>query len=367
MTLSKTEQAVDRIEVAAYTIPTDYPEADGTLSWDSTTVVIVRARAGGTWGLGYTYNHAACVKLIEDTLAGVVIGRPAMEVGAAFRALRGAVRNIGWPGIAAASVSAIDVALWDLKARLLGVSLCDLLGTFRARIPAYGSGGFASYPLERLEAQLGGWVDEGLGMVKMKVGNEPAADPERVRIARDAIGATARLFVDANGAYARKQALAMAEAFARYNVSWFEEPMTSEDLDGLRLIRDRLPAGFELSAGEYGHDDVYFRRMLEAGAVDVLQAEATRCGGVTGFLAAGALCAAFKISLSSHTAPALHTALCCAVPAARHAEYFHDHARIETMLFDAPPKLEGGHLVPDRGRPGLGLELREADARRFAA
>lgn len=365
--MTRVDPAVDRIEVAAYTIPTDFPEADGTLSWDSTTVIVVRARAGGLWGLGYTYNHAACARLIEDKLARVVIGCPAMDVGGAFRALRGAVRNIGWPGVAAASISAIDVALWDLKARLLGISLCDLLGSVRETVPAYGSGGFTSYPLERLAGQLAGWVEQGVGMVKMKVGSEPAADPERVRVAREAIGPTVGLFVDANGAYSRKQALAMADIFASRNVSWFEEPVTSEDLSGLRLIRDRVPAGFDVSAGEYGHDDVYFRRMLEEGAVDVLQADATRCGGITGFLAAGALCAAFKIPLSSHTAPALHTALGCAVPAVRHAEYFHDHVRIEAMLFDSPPKLDAGRLVPDRGRPGLGLELRDADAQKFAA
>ncbi len=365
--MEQTNPTIEQVEATAYTVPTDFPEADGTLSWSKTTIVVVHLTAGGVRGLGYTYNHAASVLLVRDKLAEVVKGRSAMDVAGTARALRGAVRNIGYPGIAAAAVSALDVAAWDLKARLLGQPLALLLGRVREAVPAYGSGGFTSYPPDRLAAQLGGWVDAGLTMVKMKVGSEPERDPERVRLARDAIGPRPALFVDANGAYARKQALAIAETFAAAGVSWFEEPVTSEDLVGLRLLRDRMPTPIEVSAGEYGHDDVYFRRMLEAGAVDVLQADATRCGGISGFLAAGTLCAAFKIPLSSHTAPALHTTLGCAVPAVRHAEYFHDHVRIEAMLFDTPPELTGGSLAPHLDRPGLGLELREADAAKFAA
>lgn len=364
--MDTTYPTIETVEAQAFTIPTDFPEADGTLSWAKTTIVVVRLAGGGVEGLGYTYNHATSAALVRDKLAEVVIGRPAMDVPGTARALREAVRNIGYPGIAAAAISAVDVAAWDLKARLLGVPMALLLGRVREAVPAYGSGGFTSYPPERLAAQLAGWVDSGLSMVKMKVGSEPERDPARVRLARDAIGTRPALFVDANGAYDRKQALAMAETFAEAGVRWFEEPVTSEDLSGLRLLRDRLPPAIELSAGEYGHDDVYFRRMLEAGAVDVLQADATRCGGISGFLAIGALCSAFKIPLSSHTAPALHTALGCALPAVRHAEYFHDHVRIEAMLFDSPPTLKDGALVPHLDRPGLGLELREADAERFA-
>lgn len=365
--MEQTNPVIDQVEAAAYTVPTDFPEADGTLSWSSTTIVVVHLVGGGVRGLGYSYNHAASAALVRDKLAEVVKGRAAMDVAGIARALRGAVRNIGYPGIAAAAISALDVAAWDLKARLLGLPLALLLGRVRESVPAYGSGGFTSYPPDRLAAQLGGWAEAGLNMVKMKVGSEPERDPERVRLARDAIGPRPALFVDANGAYARKQALAMGETFAEAGVSWFEEPVTSEDLAGLRLLRDRLPAPVEVSAGEYGHDDVYFRRMLETGAVDVLQADATRCGGISGFLAAGALCAAFKVPLSSHTAPALHTPLGCAVPAVRHAEYFHDHVRIEAMLFDTPPALDAGALVPHLDRPGLGLELRQADAAKFAA
>src|SRR5205085_10704766 len=130
-------------------------------------------------------------------------------------------------------------------------------------------------------------------------------------------------FVDANGAYGRKQALAFAAAFAEQNVTWFEEPVSSDDLAGLRLVRDRAPAGMDMAAGEYGYDLYYFRRMLEAGAVDVLQADATRCAGITGFLQLAPLCQARGFALSAHCAPSLHVHPCCAVLPLRHLEYFH--------------------------------------------
>jgi L-alanine-DL-glutamate epimerase-like enolase superfamily enzyme len=198
----------------------------------------------------------------------------------------------------------------------------------------------------------------------MKVGREPARDLERVAAAREAIGPQTKLFVDANGAYDRKQALAFAQEFAAQRVSWFEEPVSSDDLEGLRLIRDRGPPGMEIAAGEYGYDAPYFRRMLSA--VDVLQADVTRCAGITGFLQADALCLAKGMPLSAHCAPALHLHPCCAATSLRHLEYFHDHARIERMLFDGVVEPQDGDLKPDLSRAGHGLTLRDADARRHA-
>jgi L-alanine-DL-glutamate epimerase-like enolase superfamily enzyme len=261
----------------------------------------------------------------------------------------------------------VDVALWDLKARLAGMSLTHLLGSVRDGIPVYASGGFTSYPIDRLTDQLSAWVAAGINKVKMKVGMQPADDIDRVRAARKAIGPATELFVDANGAYTRKQALAFADAFAQENVRWFEEPVSSDDLEGLRLLRDRSPAGMDIAAGEYGYDSGYFRRMLEAGAVDVLQADATRCAGITGFLEAGTLASAFGIPLSAHTAPAIHAHVCCAVPSARNVEYFHDHVRIERLLFDGVLEPLEGVLHPDRSRFGMGLDLKRSDALRYVA
>jgi L-alanine-DL-glutamate epimerase-like enolase superfamily enzyme len=354
------------VRVAAYAIPTDTPEADGTAHWDATVLVLVTAEAGGRAGLGYTYSDRTAAQFVHTHLAPLVVGRAALDVPAAWVAMCAGVRNLGRPGVAAAAISAVDVALWDLKARLLGLPLVRLLGAAREAAPIYGSGGFTSYTTERLERQLGGWAAEGVPRVKMKVGTHPEQDLGRVRAAREAVGGGVELFVDANGAYARKQALAFAERFAALGVTWFEEPVSSDDLDGLRLIRDRGPAGMDVAAGEYGYDPWYFRRMLAAGAVDVLQADASRCGGVTGFLKAADLCDAHHLPLSAHCAPALHLHPACAVTATfRHLEYFHDHARIEAMLFDGAARPSGGVLRPDPARPGLGLEFKHADGERF--
>jgi L-alanine-DL-glutamate epimerase-like enolase superfamily enzyme len=356
---------IEAVEVTAYAIPTDAPESDGTLAWDSTTLVVAQLKGGGRRGLGYTYADTATARLIADKLAPLLQGRDALATGARWSEMVGAIRNLGRPGIASMAIAALDVALWDLKAKVLEEPLARLLGACRDAIPAYGSGGFTSYTVERLREQLGGWADAGLRFVKMKVGRDAPADRARVRAARQTIGEGTQLFVDANGAYTRKQALAQAEAFAAEGVAWFEEPVSSDDLDGLGLLRDRAPAGMAISAGEYGYDLPYFERMLRAGAVDVLQADATRCAGVTGFMQAATLCEAFGLPLSSHCAPALHAPLCCAARAAVHAEYFHDHVRIEHMLFDGAPALRGALLAPDWTRPGLGLELRTRDAERF--
>jgi L-alanine-DL-glutamate epimerase-like enolase superfamily enzyme len=275
------------------------------------------------------------------------------------------VRYVGKPGIASLAMSAVDGALWDLKARLLGLPLVTLLGEVRDRVDVYASGGFTSYSLERLCAQLAGWAEDGMKRVMMKVGRDPAADLARVRAARQAIGEGVELFVDAGGAYTRKQAIQQAARFAELGVSWFEQPVTEDDLEGLRFVRDRVP--MDVAPGEHGTTLARFREILEAGAVDVLQADRSRCGGITGFTKVGSLCDARSLRLSSCSAPALHLHACCAVPAVCHMEYFYDHARIERMLFDGALEPKGGMLSPDRTRPGFGIELKRKNAARYAA
>ncbi len=358
---------VTQLDVSAYTIPTDRPEADGTIEWNSTTIVIVQVTAGNQTGLGFTYGDLSAARIVDRVLSPLVLGKDALAVGEQWMAMLRAVRNMGRPGIASHAISAVDIALWDLKARLMNVSLFKLLGSVRHSIPVYGSGGFTSYSIDELQTQLGNWVEQGITKVKMKVGAHPADDLGRVRAAKQAIGGDAVLFVDANGAYTRKQALDFADNFAAYDVGWFEEPVSSDDLDGLRLIRNRAPGGMNISAGEYGYDPTYFRRMLEAGAVDVIQADATRCGGFSGFLEAAALADAFHIPISAHTAPSIHAHVSCSVPAACHLEYFHDHVRIERMLFDNVLEPVNGSLFPDSERAGMGLEFKNGDAIRYAA
>jgi L-alanine-DL-glutamate epimerase-like enolase superfamily enzyme len=361
------DPAVERVWAQAYTVPTDFPEADGTASWTSTTIIVVLAEAGGLRGIGYTYADASVAALVGDKLATIVTGLDVMDPPAAWRAMQVAVRNFGREGLTATAISAVDTALWDLKGRLLNLPLVSLLGRYREAVPIYGSGGFTSYDDSQLARQLAGWVEkEECRWVKMKIGANPDRDPARVAAAKTAIGSAA-LFVDANGAFSLKQAQYLAQGFAaNQDVRWFEEPISSDDLHGLRLMRELAPPAMDIAAGEYGYTLDYFRHMLETRAVDVQQADATRCGGVTGFLQAATLCEAYHTDLSAHCAPALHGILGCTAPRCRHVEWFHDHVRIEYMLFDGAPIPRNGLIQPDLSRPGLGLALKPQDAAPYA-
>jgi L-alanine-DL-glutamate epimerase-like enolase superfamily enzyme len=353
---------IESSQVRVYTVPTDAPEADGTYAWDSTTMVLVTVTAAGKRGLGYTYADAAAGKVVQILLDKVVKGGDPFAHGAILQAMYRQVRNSGETGIAAMAISAIDNALWDLKARLLDCPLVHVLGSVRSGIPVYGSGGFTSYDDRQLSQQMGGWAEQDFSMVKMKVGTHPSDDPRRVQVARGAIGEDVKLFVDANGAYTVTHALELAHTFADAGVRWFEEPVSSDNLVGLSQIRSRAPLSMDIAAGEYGYTAWYFKRMIDAEAVTVLQADATRCGGISGFLNAASLCWATNVPLSSHCGPSMHVHVCCSVARAIHMEFFHDHVRIERMFFDGFCEPVNGVMSPDRSRPGMGLDFKEKDA-----
>src|SRR5262249_36520534 len=279
----RSDAPIERVEAAAYRIPTEKQQADGTSIWSSTTLVVVHVTAAGHRGLGYSYGSATMAPLIRTTLAERVRGIDALDVVRANEQMVRAVRTIGRPGIAALAISAGDAAVWGLQSRLLGLPLVALLGAVRDGAPIYASGGFTNLDVHELEEQLRSWIDAGIPRVKMKVGARPDEDVARVAAAREAIDG-ADLMVDASGAYDRKQASAKAAAFADHAVVWFEEPVPSEDLDGLRLLRDRAPGGMAIACGGFAFDAHEFRRILAAGAVDVLLADATRCLGISGFL-----------------------------------------------------------------------------------
>ncbi len=348
----------DSFRAGAYTIPTVAPESDGTAEWDSTTLVTVHITRGERTGFGYTYADTATAEFIRNHFSDLMIDPMSPE--SAWSVMIAKVRNLGRRGVAAMAISAVDAALWDLKCKLLGVPLVTLLGAVRETVPLYNSGGFTSMTIEELRNAFTGW-----SRVKMKVGRDWRADRERVSAVREAIGPGAELFVDANGAYSRKRALWQAEVFAEDGVTWFEEPVSSDDLDGLRFIRERTP--IEIAAGEYGYELQYFDTMIAADAVDVLQADATRCTGITGFIKASALCESRSIPLSSHCAPSLHAHLGCALLPLRHLEYFFDHVRIESRLFEGFLEAKDGVLRPDLSRPGIGVELKVKDAERSAS
>jgi len=359
--------AVEQIDVSVFTVPTEKPESDATLAWDATTAIVVEARGGGRVGLGYTYGEPATAGFIRRMLADVVRGRDVMAVGASWSAMVEAVRNAGRPGAVSMAIAAVDTALWDLKARVLDVSLARLLGAVRTSVPVYGSGGFTSMTDAELVEQLSGWTAEGIPRVKMKVGTgwgrAPRRDLERAARVRDALPVDCDLFVDANGGYTAKQSARLGVHFTEIGVTWFEEPVSSDHLEELALLRELLD--IDIAAGEYGYDLAYFGRMCGARAVDVVQADVTRCGGITEWLRIAALAAAHGLQISGHCAPALHAHVAAAVPNLAHVEYFADHVRVENMLFDGSLFPVAGDLQLRADGAGNGLILRIPDCERY--
>lgn len=357
---------IDDVRTHAFEVATDGPdglEEDGTLRWDSTTVILVEVHAEGHTGIGYTYGDVSVAGFVDSKPASIVRGGDALAPAAAWHRMFAGIRNAGRPGVGAMAVSAVDIALWDLKARLLGLPLFQVLPAFHDRVPVYGSGGFTNYSLERLTSQLAGWVEQGIGRVKMKTSRRPGEDPRRLTAVREAIGSEPELFTDANGALTRKQALYWARRFAEeWDVRWMEEPVSSDDTAGLRLVRDNGPGRLDVAAGEYGFILKDFADLLDGPAVDCLQADVTRCGGITGLLQVAGLASVHQIDLSAHCAPAVSAHAFCAVKRLRHLEYFHDHVRVEQLLFDGTVEPAGGVLTPAADRPGLGLQVRWDDA-----
>jgi len=362
---ARPEVAVDAVDAAAYTVPTEVPEADGTLSWDSTTLVTASVRAGPVTGFGYTYANPACVPLIRDTLGGVVTGIDALDVPYGWTQMQHAIRNLGRPGLVSCAMSAVDTAWWDAAAQLLGLPLVSLLGRARAEVPVYGSGGFTAYDDRQLTGQLHQWMSLSVPRIKIKIGESwgtrVGRDLRRVALTRETVSSDVELYVDANGGYGAGQAIRVGQRLAEWDVRWYEEPVSSDDLVGLRQVRDAVPA--DVAAGEYGYDLVYFGRMVDA--VDCLQIDVTRCGGFTEWRRAAAVAAAHNLEISGHCAPSLTVPAAAATPNFRHLEWFADHDRIERMLFDGVPDPAGGAAHPDLSIPGHGLHLRAADAQPY--
>ncbi len=358
-------EKITNASVSVFTIPTETPESDGTLEWNSTTMVLVEIRGAGQTGLGFTYAHRSVAEIVNDLLK-YVVGAKMQELPRVWDNLTRAVRNWGRTGGGSMAIAAIDTALWDWKAKIFARSLTDLIGRRREKTEIYGSGGFTSYDSEELEAQMSGWVESGIRKVKMKVGRDTECDRHRVEFVRGVIGEEVELFVDANEAYDFVTASEMAKIFSDHGVKWFEQPFPDENLSLYRELKRNAPTGMAITTGEYFADSAEFLRALKMRAAHVLQPDATRCRGFTGLLQAAELCKAFEIPISTHCAPSLHLALACSLPGLKHMEYFFDHVRIERMLFDGVVEPKDGFLVPS-DRPGIGLELKRADAERFAA
>ncbi|MFI6043622.1 enolase C-terminal domain-like protein [Nocardia sp. NPDC051321] len=353
------------IAVAVYRFPTPQPEADGTFEWDWTNAVVVRVGAGGQFGLGWTYSSPATAEVISTHLAGVLSSRSPLDTADCWAAMHRACRNIGTKGVAAHALSAVDIALWDLKARLLEVPLAQLFGRVRTEVPVYGSGGFVSLDDRGLAEQVNLWHAAGCRAMKIKIGEDHgsrvACDLARVDRLRELAGADVQLMVDANGGYLPGQARRVGAELDERGVVWFEEPVTSDDRVGLATVRDAVRC--DVAAGEYAYDVYDAAALLDA--VDCLQLDATRCGGYTGFLRGAAVAASRGLDVSGHCAPALSAPVAAAIPNLRHVEWFVDHVRLEPLLVQGVPEVKNGALQirEDEAGHGMSISANAADYR----
>ncbi len=354
-----------KLQTTTFRFRTCAPEADATLAWDATTVVAVEVEADAAVGLGWTYSTAAAAQIIRDHLAPAIEQFDPVNIPTAWEAMHRAVRNLGSRGIVAQAISAVDIALWDLKARLVDLPLADLLGRARESVPVYGSGGFTTMRDAELEQEVKRWAAMGCTAMKIKIAESWGAaverDLARMRTVRTVAGDGVSLMADANGGYTRGQARRVGAALDELGVVWFEEPVSSDDVEGLRAVRGSVRC--DVAAGEYAADLYDVARLCPV--VDCLQLDVTRCGGYTGFQRSAAVAAAHSLDVSAHCAPALHAPIAAAVPNLRHVEWFADHARLEPVLVDGMPTVRDGVIRPS-ATPGHGLSIR-ADARHDAA
>jgi L-alanine-DL-glutamate epimerase-like enolase superfamily enzyme len=351
---------ISSVTAAVRRFPLPEPESDATLTWDATTAVTVTLEAGGHTGVGWTYSSPAAAVVIAEHFSDVVYGHDAFDIAGGWEAMHRAARNLGTRGLVMQALSAIDIAWWDLKARLLDVSLVDLFGATRDRVPIYGSGGFTTLTRGQLEEQVGWWRSVGCHAMKIKIGEAWGTrldrDLKRVHELRRLAGDDVNLMVDANGGYTVAQARRVGAALDDLGVVWFEEPVSSDDVAGLASVRAAVRC--DVTAGEYAADAYEIGHLLPV--VDCLQLDATRCGGYTGFLAGAAMARARNLQVSAHCAPALHAPVAAAVTNLRHIEWFADHARLEPRLVVGAPEPVNGELPVHRDGPGHGMSLRAA-------
>ena len=327
------------------------------MRWDVTTAVAVTLHAAGYSGLGWTYSSPVAADIVEQHLRPIVDGARVADIDRGWQAMHRAGRNFGTRGLYLQAMSAVDIAWWDLKARVLGCSLPDLLGRCHDQVPVYGSGGFTTMSDAELAAQVDEWKHLGCTAMKIKIGQAWGTcidrDLGRAYRLRELAGPAVEIMVDANGGYTVGQARRVGAALDEIGVTWFEEPVSSDDTDGLAAVRAALRC--DVTAGEYAADVYDVRALLPV--IDCLQLDATRCGGYTGWRACAALARAHNLSVSAHCAPALHTPIAMATGHLRHIEYFADHARLEPELVIGAPTVIDGHVTTPPDVFGHGMSL----------
>lgn len=322
----------------------------------------------GVEGFGLGQSNPGTREIIERAFKDLLIGRDPFDIERLWSDMFWRVRGYGRKGVAFCAISAVDIALWDLKAKALGLPLYKLLGPYADSVPIYGSGGWTNFTLAELIAETEGWVEQGVKRVKIKVGkdfgNAEREDIERVAAVRRALGDDVAIYIDANNGYHPKQAIYMAREFERYQVGWFEEPLLADDIDG--LARVAASTTIPVATGEHEYTKYGFRDLIARGGADIVQPDVGRVGGVTEWMKAAHLAHAFDLPVAPHGVQLVHLHLCCATPNLKVVEYLKVAHDADKVWYTEFPEHENGMWSPFPDKPGLGLELDPAAVEKYA-
>ena len=310
--------------------------------------------ADGTEGTGYTYTGGkggrAIKAIVEHELAPFLVGKDGTDIDAIFDGMWWHIHYVGRGGITAFAMSAVDIALWDLRGRSQGKALWQMEGGAGRTAKAYRGGIDLNFPTEQLLSNVEGYLEAGFNAVKIKVGQPSLVeDVARVKAVREMIGPDITFMVDANYGLDVSQAIAAAEAFAPYNLLWFEEPIEPDNYLGYAEIADAT--GMPLAMGENLHTIHEFENALAQSKLAFIQPDASNCGGITGWLRAAALFGPTGIPVSSHGMQELHVSLVAGYPSDGWVEA---HSFDIDQYTSRPLLLDGGQAIaPDE--PGTGV------------
>lgn len=360
---------IQRVEAGAHSHPFDAVALSFGVGRNvKRDMVLVKIVAeDGTTGYGEAHHAlapTAIAEIVNHSIAPLIRGMDCLDREGIFdRIYRSQVQTHGTGTAAVIAASGVDIALLDLAGKILKQPVYALLGGTRKRIPAYAGGlSLGFQPLPSLEQEVQSIVDRGYKAIKLRVGQDPRIDSERVGVIRRQFGDDLKIAVDAATRYAMVDAREIARYCERYEVWWIEEPFTPDNLDGYRLLK-RYTAT-PVAAGENHFTKQAFRELLRLGAVDIVQADCTKAGGITEVKKIADMAAAYHVRVAPHTSQSVLSAaanlhLLSAIPNALVHEV--DLAPVnpfrDNLARNAPELVDGGMMAP--AGDGLGLDIDE--------